>query len=95
MMGTQEYFRQRVLLVDALAEVHFDIEIPYAIRVRPSHPRYFEAVCKRVLEEKPVGILVSVMKEVDFFPSYEPESEFVWTPPKKKTWYRRLFEWLT
>lgn len=65
-MGTEAYFKQSLLEIDSLCEVDFHPpEAPFAIRVRPSHPRYRAALIDKAFGIRPIGVVVSVVKEVD------------------------------
>lgn len=66
---THGWFTDQIQKVDVLAEVDFE-SIPYGIRIRPSHPRYFDAICEVANNERRIGCAVSVMREVDFFLTY-------------------------
>ena len=64
--GSEGYFGDRIREVDPLAEVDFEPEgYPYSIRIRPSLPQYRDAVIRAALAHRPIGIAVSVIKEVD------------------------------
>jgi len=65
MMGPERWFRDEMERVDSLCQVDFEIEIPYAIRIRPSHPRYRDALIRQAFRCAPLGATVSVIKEVD------------------------------
>jgi hypothetical protein len=59
-----EYEIQRI---DSLAEVTEHPTVPMALRIRPSHRRYFERICERAQDLRPLGAPVAVVQEVDYF----------------------------
>ncbi len=75
-------FEDAIHKIDVLAEVDFE-SLRYGVRIRPSHPRYFDALYKRAAEVRPIGALVSVMRERDCFVT----TEYV---PPALTWRQRL-----
>jgi len=93
MIGTEGYFKDRILEVDALAEVDFD-SIPYGIKIRPSHPRYFDRICRVAWEQKTMGTRLIIMREVEY--EVPTTYEYLWPkmppPIKKKSWWKRLHE---
>ena len=94
MIGTEGYFKDAIQRVDSLAEVDF-MSIPFGIRVRPSHPRYFEAICRVGWDQKPIGCRLVVMKEVEY--DVPIPAEYLWMAPpvkpvKKESWWKRLRE---
>jgi hypothetical protein len=88
---SKQSFESAVFMVDSLAEIDFD-SIPYGVRVRPSHPRYFEAICEAANNAREVGVLVSVMREADFFLTYPLQYD---SPAPSHvpsyTWRKRLY----
>jgi hypothetical protein len=82
---TEGYFKEQLQRIDSLCEVDFEV-VQYGIHVRPSHPRYRDALVKRALELRPVGAVLYVVREVD---------EFVAEPALYKVprtgWWVRLF----
>jgi hypothetical protein len=74
---SKQSFESAVFMVDSLAEIDFD-SIPYGVRVRPSHPRYFEAICEAANNARGAGVLVSVMRETDFFLTYSLVPSYTW-----------------
>lgn len=64
-MNEQE-FKDKMREFDPLAGVDFDA-IPMGIRVRPSNPIYWAGLCELARAYRPMGVLVSVTCEQDFF----------------------------
>jgi len=63
---TEGYFKEQLQRIDSLCEVDFEV-VQYGIHVRPSHPRYRDALVKRALELRPAGAVLYVVREVDEF----------------------------
>jgi hypothetical protein len=83
---TEASFLRQMRNVDPACSVDFYIEVPHAIRIRPSHPAYREALVRRALLERPIGLLVSVTKEVDDWVNY--------FPARRPPWWKALYYWL-
>ena len=80
---TEGCFKEQLQRIDSLCEVDFEV-VQYGIHVRPSHPRYRDALVKRALELRPAGAVLCVVREVD---------EFVTEPALYETmqpWWRRF-----
>ena len=54
---TEGYFKEQLQRIDSLCEVDFEV-VQYGIHVRPSHPRYRDALVKRALELRPAGAVL-------------------------------------
>ena len=81
---TEGYFKEQLQRIDSLCEVDFEV-VQYGIHVRPSHPRYRDALVKRALELRPAGAVLYVVREVDEFINdpalYEAAAQ---------SWWRRM-----
>lgn len=80
-------FRNAILDVDSLAEVIDHPMIQYAVKIRPSHPRYFDRICETANNIRPMGVLVSVAQEHECFLN-QP-----YTQPKLPFWLRVKLRW--
>jgi len=78
--ATKRYFLDKMRKVDSFCDVQFEIEVPYAIRIRPSHPRYRATLREQADFYRPIGLLVSIVKEVDDWGD----------PAKREPWWKRL-----
>jgi hypothetical protein len=76
-----QFFKDRMYEVDSLCEVEEHPTILMCLRIRPSHPRYRDKLRNQAQLNRPIGVLISVMKEVDDF----IEADF------KVKWYKRWF----
>jgi hypothetical protein len=73
MATTEHYFKAKMIEIDPRCEVLFEIKIPCAIRIRPSNPKYRDSLRKQSEMERPMGVLVSIVKEIDDWgPNYHP-----------------------
>ena len=82
MSYTQKDFLDKMREVDSLCEIQFWIEVPMAVRIRPSHPRYRDALREQSELHRPIGLAVSIVKEVDD-----------WNFPKPRpNWLTRMWE---
>ena len=62
--GTQQSFKDAILRVDSLAEIDF-VRIQYGVWIRPSHPRYRDAILRAAFNNYTMGVQIVVVKEVD------------------------------
>lgn len=85
---TPQEFKEAILAVDALAEVGDHPHIRMAVKIRPSHPRYFDAVCKTAARMMPMGVLVAVAKEFDYFLT----DDGLVPQPRGRSWWRIMRE---
>ena len=82
--STEQYFRDKILEVDPSCEVQFDIEVPMAVRIRRiSTPMHRDVLREQANLYRPIGLAVSIVKEVDD-----------WGWPEKKSWLKRFLLWL-
>lgn len=58
--------RKSAQQVDSLVELDYHPVVPMAIRVRPSHPRYLQALIETVEHFRPMGVLVFYVREEEF-----------------------------
>lgn len=99
--STEGYFKEKLLEIDSLCEVDFHPpEAPFAIRVRPSHPRYRTALIEAAFGAIPIGVLVSVVKEVDDWECctqpyfYRSILDINLMPKAKLNWWGKVKGWI-
>ena len=91
---TEYQFREHLRYVDSLVDVDFNPEgFPYCIRVRPSHPRYRERLIVAAYWNRPMGVAVSVVKEVDDWEACTIKVNTVRTKAKPVKMWVRLAKW--
>jgi hypothetical protein len=87
MEGTLGYFKDKCREVDSLCEVAEHPTVKYALLIRPSHPRYRDALREVAYNYVNLGVLVSIAKEVDDFGYPDPQ---IYVPAPRKTFLQRI-----
>lgn len=63
---SEKEFADKMREVDCFCIVDFSVPgVPYAIRIRPSTPRLRNALIEQAKQYRVIGVLVSVVEEVD------------------------------
>jgi len=88
-------FTRALRVIDSLVEISEHSTIPFAILVRPSHPRYRAALIARANAIRPIGIDLIVIKEVEVNETEVPiVASVAVSKPKAKSLKSRLRKWL-
>jgi hypothetical protein len=92
-MITEGYFVEKMHEVDSLCEVDFET-YQFGIRLRPSHPRYREALIEQANLYRTAGIVLYAVREVDEqVIMAPPERPFL--APTRVPWWARILGFLS
>jgi hypothetical protein len=76
-------FEELMQQIDPHCEVSEDTQ-NMAIRIRPSRPQYRDQLIKAALQHRPIGVRLNVVREVDDWIVYRPET----LRQKIKRWWK-------
>lgn len=84
---TLNEFRDKMYRIDPMCEVTEHPTVACCIRIRPSNTEYRNRLIDAAMYYRPIGLLVSIVKEVDEFIGMEM--------PKKRNFFDRdLLKWM-